>query len=793
MAFGERDLGQYLASRNITGAAAEYIRAASKGLSRDVRPSGYASCVVEFQSMKMQSTINCESRTAEYVYALQLEYDDQVQAYYEQAPEVDVLRLTKRGYRRTVTYHPDFLLLRADGPEVVQIKPLSKLLELVESSKDWERGLDGEFCDIPAREALASKGLRHVVVSIDTSDCERAANIALLLRALKQADRNEAMAMRADNYIAKRGLVPLVELASALGTTDYAPLLRMIADHRLHTDISRYSLAHPETCLVARRPDMLVESFVDGWRGLRLEYESRRTSTTPQSSLPLEAHLQKAHDAIEQLAAGRNDRAARRWKAKIRNAKAEGTCALVALAREYMNRGNRKPKRPEQVAFATQYLTAHWGGTKCPSRSAIYRSFKLAAESSLPDAKPLSRTSFYKLIERLGPSLSYARGGNRARNAATQPTDVNLRALKPERPFELATCDHYLCDQYCTVLDANGMKYAMRPWLTILRDIATGSVLAQQLRLGAPSKRSVALVIRGCVRLHGRLPEGIVEDSGSDFASVYNTALAAHCGFNLVFRPVGHPRYGSEAERFFGQYKDLWLATRAGNIVNLGEVRAVSASHRPENMATMTLLELWDDLMAFHGWMEQHTTDSSLSSPATRMRDGLACYSCSGIRVDYDEKFVIATAVDVGSYKVDPRRGLHVGSFHYWSPALARVPQSSVAVRTDPEDPYRVYALVDRQWITCLASRSVSYAKQSPSQRAVEGIIQLDRAALNKAVRSDGDRLLAQTIQGRDCGRSARAKSAIVPEAPEASTPCDDDLFADLASQILPCLREASW
>lgn len=793
MAFGQLELSQYLVTHNLTGTASEYIRRATLGLSRDVRPTGYASSVVEFQSMKMKSTVNCESRTAEYVYALQLEFDDQVEAYYEQAPEVDVRRLTKSGYRRTVSYHPDFLLLRADGPQVIQVKPIGKLLELVESNEDWTRGPDGEFHDMPAQEALAARGLRHVVAAIDVTDQQRAANIALLISTLRLPRVSDALEERVRKILGEHGLIPLADLASELGITDYAPLLRMIADHRLYTDISQYSLAHPETCLIARTPDLLTKPFVEAWSELGREYESHREKTTPQSCLPLEKHLQKALSAIAQLSTGRNDRTARRWKAKIRVAKAEGTSAVVALAREYMNRGNRRPKRPQQVGFATEYVTANWGDPKRPTRTALYRLFSLAAENAFPEDRPLSRPSFYKLIERLGPSLAYARGGNRACNAAKPPTDVNLRALKPERPFELATCDHYLCDQYCTVLDANGTKYAMRPWLTVLRDIATGSVLAQWLRLGAPSKRSVALVIRQCLRIHGRLPEAIVVDNGSDFASVYNSALAAHCGFTLVFRPVGDPRYGSEAERYFGQYKNFWLASRPGNLVNVEEVRSVSGSHHPERLATLTLLDFWDDLLAFRGWIEQHTTDSSISSPATRVREGLARYSCSGIPAVYDEEFVIATAVDTNDYKLDPRRGLHIGAFHYWSPALATTLRRKIVVRIDPEDPYRVYALIEHQWVTCTASKSISYAKQALSQRTVEGIVQLDRNELKDAVRLDGDRLLAQTIQRREDELTAEKPEQALQRVPTSDAFCEIDLFAEVRLEQLPDLAEMSW
>jgi putative transposase len=167
------------------------------------------------------------------------------------------------------------------------------------------------------------------------------------------------------------------------------------------------------------------------------------------------------------------------------------------------------------------------------------------------------------------------------------------------------------------------MEYAMRPWLTVLRDIYSGFPLALWLRLSAPSKRSVALILRQCVRLHGRLPEGIVLDNGSDFRSVYLSALAAHCGFSLIFRPVGHPRYGAEAERLFGQYKTLWLAARSGNLVNLKEVRSVSGSHRPEAVATMSLFDMWQDVSTFADWLKGYAPDSALGSPAERMRSGL--------------------------------------------------------------------------------------------------------------------------------------------------------------------------
>lgn len=795
MPFSQPELDQYLSARQISGSASDYIRQSAAGLSRDVRPSGHSSCVVEFQSFKNGVTVTTESRTGELPYAFELDYDESVLAYYEQPPAIEVRRHTKRGYRRLTRYTPDFLVLTKDVPKVVQVKLRVELERLVVEKQDWVRLEDGSFQDLVAAEAFEILGLSHVVAAIDDVDQLRAANLALMFRALRETTADDtALATRVSVHMEQRGLLTLTDLAQAIGQRDLTPLIRLVARRCLYTDIGRYSLTHPETCLVAHAPALLNESYVEAWQQLKLEFRGRCSGTAKQYALPVESHLKIGLKAVEKLQAGKKGRSARRWRAKIRKAEAEGVNAVVALSREYMKRGNRKPKRPEQVQYATEYIRTHWAGEEGPSPPALYRNFKLAAEDALPLAKPLSKVSFYGLLDRIGPSLALERGGNRAFHAAEPPTDVAMRAFRPERPFELATCDHYLCDQYCVVLAANGMEYAMLPWLTILRDIYSNFPLAFWLRLGAPSKRSVALILRQCVRLHGRLPEGIVVDSGSDFRSVYLSALAAHCGFNLVFRPVGHPRYGAEAERFFGQYKTLWLASRPGNLVNLKEVRAVSGSHRPEAVATMSLFDMWQDISTFADWSKGYATDSALGSPAERMTSGLEKFGCSGLLATFDDNFLIATAVDAGEYTLDPQRGLHIGAFHYWSPALVRAERSKIPVRIDPQDPYRIYALVAGTWTTCFASPEPSYALKSGLQQVVEGMLQLDRYELNKAIREDSDRLLAQAIQRRSTESSTPLMEAAGVAPQRISHDAEGSgLFAEVLGDPLPELVEATW
>ncbi len=216
MPFGQLELDEYLLTRKITGLASDYIRRSAAGLSRDVRPSGHSSCVVEFQSFKTGVTVSTESRTGELPYAFELDYNESVLAYYEQPPAVEVRRHTKRGYRRLTRYTPDFLVLAEDGPKVVQVKLRIELESMVVEKQDWVRQPDGTFQDLAASEVFETIGLPHVVAAIDEADQLRAANLGLMLRALREATADDvALATRVSVHMEQRGLMPLADLAQA--------------------------------------------------------------------------------------------------------------------------------------------------------------------------------------------------------------------------------------------------------------------------------------------------------------------------------------------------------------------------------------------------------------------------------------------------------------------------------------------------------------------------------------------------------------------------------------------------
>ena len=796
MSFSRPDLEAYISDHELAQETADYIRYAAAGLARDVGGNNYTCIKTEYQSYKMGFSVNTESRTGELSYAIHLDFDPMVVGFFEQPPKVDCSRSLKSGKRRLTTYVPDMLVLHKDGPFLAQIKPKHILDKLVGNSADWifERGI---YRDIAAEEGLSRVGLPHKVVCSADLDRQRTSNIALLIQSLDEPYADDATTEACLAYLRKSGISSLGAVARALGLVDLTPLLGLLAHRRLFTDLARFSLTQPEACFITDDPCLLREEVYGAWLQLSRDPDRQLAGQAGRLQLPSARYLRRGVAIVEELKDGLVGRSARRWKSRLREGELAGLSPVVALTPKHHLSGNRDAKRPEVVlAFAEHVIRTCWPAMERPTPRALYRIYWTDAEAFHPDYKPLTKPTFRKILDELKDALAGARGGNRAANAVEEPTDVMDRALQASRPFELASCDHYLIDLYCEVLDANGMTYAMLPWLTVLRDCYTKSVLAFWLQLKAPSRRNCALIMRQCLRTHGRLPETIIVDGGADFSSAYFSGLLAHCKVNLMRRPSGHPRYGCESERFFGQFKDLWLSLRPGNKISIKEIRSVSGSHRPERHACLTLLDLWEDLLVFNTWFDSYATDSSLAAPRVLMQRGLAQYGCSGRKCAYDDTFVIATAVDAETYRLDPQRGLHIGAFYYWDPRLSGLRGRGAAeVRIDPEDPYRVYALVRETWVTCLASRAPIYLTQTSLAQAVEGVVMLDGSKMREVVKEDADRNLVHAVRARQAGSTFQSSAATAPplmtEAVEP--PGAVDFFAEAASSELHKLETPQW
>lgn len=798
MAFTSNDLAIYLQQHNLGENAKSYILEASRDLARNVGEGSYTRIVTQYQSRKMGTSINTESRTGELAYGILLDFDDDVVALYEQPPTVACVRTYNSGKQIHGSYTPDYLVLHKNGPKVIQIKAEDALLKLCEKSPDW-RLEDGIYRDCAAEHALSKYNLPHIVISSASLGAQNVSNVRLLLRSLSHNDSQDEIIYReCQNVLKHTGAKSLYEIAKLLELEDYTPILRLIACGRLFTDLDECALTEPKACFITNDKLLAKKSIIEHWNELSQNHGHTISRSCPVNILPSGADLKKGLANLQRLDSGEKGRSINRWKKRIREGDILGLSAIACVTPNNNKKGNRKRKRPDIVLnFAEDFVRTNWRADIMLTASSLFRIYKYEAEMLHPEIKHISRPSFYNILKNIKHTLAFQRGGNRLANAAESPTDISKRASKPSRPFELASCDHYLADIYCIVTDANNLTYAIRPWITVLRDVFTKSVLALSITYSHPSRRSCALVIRQCVRNHGRLPETIVVDNGSEFQSVYFSALLSHYGVNLMFRPSGHPRYGSEAERFFGQFKELWLSCRPGNTVSVKEIRSVSGSHRPEKQAVLKIEDLWGDLLTFNKWLDGYVTDSSLSSPLTLQTEGLLRYSCSGLIIMYDDTFMIATAVDDGKYTVSAQRGLHIGALHFWDPKLATLkPRTSVDVRKDPENPYCVYALIQGVWTACHASDFRSFITKDPLAQAAIGALMLSGENIREAIKSDADRNLISAVKSCEA-RTLNKSMFSTMVKPESSSKIShravNDLFSSAAGANLESLEKSKW
>jgi len=259
MPFKEADICSYITKHQLSLDAADYILRSSSCLARNVgQAPGRPSMLIEHCSEKMGCTVNSESYL-EHSYALELEYDDDILAFYEQPATVECLR-GPRGNPRPFPYTPDFLALGTEGPQVIQIKHEKELVRLTQQRSYWQKTEDG-YVDESAAAAFAAIGLPHRVVSSEDLSKLRTQNARIIAQAKAAGVSTDAM-RSIHGAIKTRKVCFIAELLAATGIEDLTPILQMIHRRELFVSLSRHSLSSPATCVIATDPKLLCDEIL---------------------------------------------------------------------------------------------------------------------------------------------------------------------------------------------------------------------------------------------------------------------------------------------------------------------------------------------------------------------------------------------------------------------------------------------------------------------------------------------------------------------------------------------------
>jgi transposase InsO family protein len=469
-------------------------------------------------------------------------------------------------------------------------------------------------------------------------------------------------------------------------------------------------------------------------------------------------------------------------------------------------RGNRGSKLPEESqALLNQFIELNYETLKQKSKFVAWAALLHACEE-----KGIAAPSYatFCLATRRRPVFesTLKRKGRRAAYTH-EPFYWALDPTTPrhgDRPLEIGHIDHTELD--VELVCSHTGRVLGRPWMTLLTDAFSRRCLSLSLAFDRPSYRSCMMILRECVRRNGRLPQIVVIDGGPEFQSTYFEALLARYECIKKTRPPAKARFGSCCERLFGTTNTRFIHNLQGNTQITRNVRQVTRSVNPRELATWTLGELHTRLSEYLFEVYDTIDHPALGrSPREAFQAG---FEASGIRTErmipYDQEFLMATlpASPKGTAKIAPGRGVKINHIYYWSGSFhsPTVENQQVPIRYDPFDAGTAFAFIERRWVRChseyytalqghsekelmIASNELRRRQQSHSQGLV--ITAKKLAGFLHSVEAD-ELLMAQRLRDQEAQATRNFLSVTPPTPPVpsgvGSEPVESNTVAVIAS-----------
>jgi len=773
-----------------------------------------------YPSRKMDVTIQFESHRVELPFVYELEHDTSVLEYYDQPPSIPLSYSAANGRALAVVHTPDYFVIRQDSAGWEECKTSEDLEKLASKSPyRYCRNGGGKWCCPPGEAHAAAIGLYYRVRSSDEINWVLQRNLQFLEDYLRFdnadvtgfVDQGVKAAVQAEPGIL---LSDLLERAKGVSRDD---IFLLIAAGEVYVDLGAAPIAEPQRVRVFANteaasayphvcagPDesmLPAESHSEAFRLLAAASEGDLKVANERFSL-VKCHLEGGAVPVTIPA-----RTLRSWLAQYRIATEKHGNGYVGLLPKTGSRGNRKPRLPEASrSLLIEFVTNDFESLKQKTRAASWAALKRACEERAIVAP--SYVSFCLAVrERPALEQTLKRQGRRAAYAHTE-FYFELQPTTPrhgDRPFEIGHIDHTELDVE-VVCSLTGRPLG-RPWLTILTDAFSRRGLSVHLTFDAPSYRSCMMILRECVRRHGRLPQILVIDGGPEFHSTYFETLLARYEVTKKTRPPAQARFGSVCERLFGTTNTQFIHNLRGNTQITRNVRQVTKSVNPQGQAVWTLGALDERLSEYVFEIYDTVVHPALSlSPRDAFTTGI---ESSGLRlqraIPYDEDFLMATLPTTakGVAKVAVGRGVKVNQINYWSDRFRNpeVEGTCVPVRYDPFDAGSAYAFVDRQWVRCYSEHHsilrgksekeillASHELRRRNRVCAGGKATTARklADFLQSVESE-ELLLEQRMRDREGQSSRRSSLKVASDLP-------DNDRADLAKQRLtdPCSRGAA-
>jgi transposase InsO family protein len=452
----------------------------------------------------------------------------------------------------------------------------------------------------------------------------------------------------------------------------------------------------------------------------QLELEAKRSASDDE----IIAALDREQIVLRMLKGERvtdNDSEARKHRNWLAWYKEKGLAGLIFHPEK---KGNNTPRLDSRVS---DLMNTHIKGIEKPGRGTLslaYGAFRNACEAR--SFTPCSAKTFRLAFNaRKDPEQTEKIEGSRAAYQEAEPIDSEHYTLpvNGDRPWQYVHIDHTVVDLELRHSEKPRKKMG-RVWITLMIDAYSRRILAFYFSFDSPSRISLMMVLRECVRKHGRLPECIVTDNGKEFKSVFFEKLLARYGCDIQWRPPSQPRFGAIMERFIKTMNIQFVHELVGNTKIMAmKIRLVTKAVNPKNLAVWNLPLLEKEAEKyFYEEYDQREHSALGQSPKDTYDDATEKYNVPYKHIQYNENFIIdiLPSTAKGTAKVVQGRGVKIWYVFYNNSRVlkaAGIYGKQVEVRFDPWNRAIAYAYIKGKWVTLQAPPDLFYKLQNLSHR----------------------------------------------------------------------------
>lgn len=402
--------------------------------------------------------------------------------------------------------------------------------------------------------------------------------------------------------------------------------------------------------------------------------------------------------------------AIRRWCAAIRDGASRGLTPLESLFDEQDKRGFHGPHIDPDLKSRIIELTK----LKIEERSSDsiqkqYDDIKKIIESE--GRLMVAKSTFYIYHKQQTSYRTIRQSKGQKAAQPFEPTYWMLDIKTPvhcSRALELVHFDSTEIDLF--LLSSLSGKPIGKAWLTIAICAYTRKIVGMHLSFYPPSYVSSMMTLSDIIIRHGRIPEAIIHDWGSEFRAMdFKSAITA---LNIIeyTRPKSKSRFGSICERMFGITEQEIIRNLLGCSIPLKSPRTVSSSHDPRKYAGLYLENLWTEFekyffVAYNG--REHPTTFSTPDAAFDQSFILHGNQPHRLRSFEDLLPVLMPTAKGKPRKIDPVRGVFANHRYFGHPELTDLSLAGqkIVVKPLPFEPGLVLAFHSGKWIICKSSQ----------------------------------------------------------------------------------------